>query len=661
MDIRANLLPVFHEALSLIQGCRCGFAPTSTPFCIHLEKFQLVAKSQPSYIGYGQGKSTHFPGVVLAQSTQTPFATLEKVETAESAGWSVVSRESASIQLQQNEQPLLIVEAAPVFQNTSFTVETFNDPSLVTTGDVTGGDTLLSDASLSQPAIMSSDIAMPSAEESISAAAIASGAASESSQEVTTTAMDSLPTDQYKSAKEAYEAMLSGAGDSTEQGSSIDALTQTSQSLSDGFTETKSAIVKEFLKLQGSIQDSLDSTKMSFKSTYDNINGWIVSPFKGEFVPDESSNNILAPKAANSQEYYIQLLTSPFQMGTPINNVLKQIITSVENITGRALTGIGELVANGYSTSKEVLPVNVQAYLNNLEQKLSEVSGPLQNVLQQGYNLILDSEKAVGINPENPIIPIILVLGGSCSLGLLYRQSRFGGYSGDLTPASALDLLKKEGNVVLVDIRSEDLRESEGIPDLRRQARFKAANVGQFKVQSSLQKMLKNTVDAEAAITAAAIKNLKNVQDCPGDPYFASRHIEFTVVLDIDHASMLYWISTADRINKDFFTIHTERPVGTTMRAIRDGARALHTDPDQVLAIATKFHEDLFTAENLTDEILEAREHVWSSIHGRVTDDMRFHLMALFTIDELRDAIHSLAPSSCPGDDGLTRGFFVTH
>ncbi|MCO5550408.1 hypothetical protein L7F22_003892 [Adiantum nelumboides] len=94
------------------------------------------------------------------------------------------------------------------------------------------------------------------------------------------------------------------------------------------------------------------------------------------------------------------------------------------------------------------------------------------------------------------------------------------------------------------------------------------------------------------------------------------------------------------------------------MRAIRDGGGTLHTDPDQVLAIAIDFYEDLFTAESLTDEILEARLQIWSSIHGRVTNDMRFHLMAPFTIEELRDAVHSLAPSSCPGDDGLNRGFF---
>ncbi|MCO5613300.1 hypothetical protein L7F22_067576 [Adiantum nelumboides] len=117
------------------------------------------------------------------------------------------------------------------------------------------------------------------------------------------------------------------------------------------------------------------------------------------------------------------------------------------------------------------------------------------------------------------------------------------------------------------------------------------------------------------------------------------------------HASVSYWILIADRMNKDFFAMHRGRPVGTTMRAIRDGGGALHTDPDQVLAIATEFYEDLFTTESLTDKILEVREQIWSSIHGRVTDDMRFHLMDPFTIDELRDAVHSLAPSSCPGDD----------
>jgi hypothetical protein len=38
---------------------------------------------------------------------------------------------------------------------------------------------------------------------------------------------------------------------------------------------------------------------------------------------------------------------------------------------------------------------------------------------------------------------------------LSYWQVRYGGYSGDLIPTSALDFLKKDGNSVLVDLRSQ--------------------------------------------------------------------------------------------------------------------------------------------------------------------------------------------------------------
>ncbi|MCO5614512.1 hypothetical protein L7F22_068795 [Adiantum nelumboides] len=49
----------------------------------------------------------------------------------------------------------------------------------------------------------------------------------------------------------------------------------------------------------------------------------------------------------------------------------------------------------------------------------------------------------------------------------------------------------------------------------------------------------------------------------------------------------------------------------------------------------------------IEQETVEAREQIWSATHSRVTDDMCFHLMAPFTVDELREAVH--------------RGLFVTH
>lgn len=38
------------------------------------------------------------------------------------------------------------------------------------------------------------------------------------------------------------------------------------------------------------------------------------------------------------------------------------------------------------------------------------------------------------------------------------------GYRGDLTPASALDLVSSDGNVVFVDLRSDRDKESSGVP-----------------------------------------------------------------------------------------------------------------------------------------------------------------------------------------------------
>ncbi|MCO5574810.1 hypothetical protein L7F22_028603 [Adiantum nelumboides] len=111
------------------------------------------------------------------------------------------------------------------------------------------------------------------------------------------------------------------------------------------------------------------------------------------------------------------------------------------------------------------------------------------------------------------------------------------------------------------------------------------------------------------------------------------------------HASVSYWILRADRMNQDFFATHRERPTGSTMRAIRDNGDILHIDLDQVLAIASNFYEDLFSTDSVTLDILEARKQIWSM--SRVTDDMCYQLMEPFIVDELRDAIHSLAPSFC--------------
>ena len=55
------------------------------------------------------------------------------------------------------------------------------------------------------------------------------------------------------------------------------------------------------------------------------------------------------------------------------------------------------------------------------------------------------------------------------------------------------------------------------------------------------------------------------------------------------HASVSSWILKVDRMNKDFFSCFRERPLGSTLRAVRDISDCLHIEPNEVLEIASLF------------------------------------------------------------------------
>ncbi|MCO5596418.1 hypothetical protein L7F22_050480 [Adiantum nelumboides] len=103
------------------------------------------------------------------------------------------------------------------------------------------------------------------------------------------------------------------------------------------------------------------------------------------------------------------------------------------------------------------------------------------------------------------------------------------------------------------------------------------------------------------------------------------------------HASVSYWISTADRMKEDFFAIHRERSTRSMMRAIRDGSGALHTDPNQVLDIVTDFYEawirgvfdiDLFRVQ-LCATGLPLAPYLFLFVAETMSDFIRLHQPAL--------------------------------
>ncbi|XP_024538502.1 uncharacterized protein LOC112349069 [Selaginella moellendorffii] len=275
-----------------------------------------------------------------------------------------------------------------------------------------------------------------------------------------------------------------------------DALKGAAEDVSSTLSSIQESGANFFGGIRDSITGSINKAENSIQDAYDSINGSILRVIKGagEKVDDQPSSN---PPGLSID------LTSPFRTGTPVNNALKEVVIFVKNGVG----GVGHAVSDVYSLAKGSAPSEVQNALSSAEQN---VFAPLSSVLHQAFDAAVSLEKAVGIDPENPIIPIFLVGGGSAYLGFLLWDSKYGGYAGDLSADTVFDMLKKE-KVVLVDVRPQELKERDGVPDVRRGARFKLASITGLEVERPVRDLLRSADDVNSLLTATLICNLRNV------------------------------------------------------------------------------------------------------------------------------------------------------
>ncbi|CAO1946894.1 unnamed protein product [Urochloa humidicola] len=189
-------------------------------------------------------------------------------------------------------------------------------------------------------------------------------------------------------------------------------------------------------------------------------------------------------------------------------DVLRKAIVAAEDSLGSAAT----FVVYSYGSAKESLPPNVRDLLSSSEEKASLVLRPIGNALQQVYVIVEGVGKNVGLDPSDPIVQLAVLVGGSVTIGTSYWLFVYGGYSGDLSPESALELLKNDDKAVLIDVRPEDLREKDGVPDLRLGARSKYASVVSPEIKGPIKNMLKGGRDIDDALLAVVIRNLKLVK-----------------------------------------------------------------------------------------------------------------------------------------------------
>ncbi|KAL5784248.1 hypothetical protein ACOSQ2_006640 [Xanthoceras sorbifolium] len=190
-------------------------------------------------------------------------------------------------------------------------------------------------------------------------------------------------------------------------------------------------------------------------------------------------------------------------------DVLRRTIVALEDSISNGIS----FVAYSYSSTKELLPQEIRDALNLSEERAIKILKPVGSAFQQVSVAVDGLERSLGLDPSDPIVPFVLFLGTSATLWVFYRVRTYGGYSGDLSPKSTLELLTGKENAVLIDVRPEVMRERDGIPDLRRGARFRYASAYLPEVSGTVRKLFRSGRELDDALIATVIRNLKIVQD----------------------------------------------------------------------------------------------------------------------------------------------------
>ncbi|KAL0724641.1 hypothetical protein Bca4012_039240 [Brassica carinata] len=257
---------------------------------------------------------------------------------------------------------------------------------------------------------------------------------------------------------------------------------------------------------ENAVKNTLDSFSSSVTSITKNASEAVDNAFKTAFSTLDQTGDVAGDKFSSFSGGLKEASNGAASVAI---DLLRQSISIAERSVANGVS----FAVYSYGSAKELLPPDVKSAIDSSEDVALKVLRPLGAVLEQVYAAIGGLERNFGLNPDDPIIHLVLIVGSTGTFWVLYRVWTYGGYAGDLSPKSTLELLTSGEKPVLVDVRPEALREKDGIPDLRRGARFRYSSVTLPEVDGDVKRLLRGRREVEDALTAVIIKNLKAVQD----------------------------------------------------------------------------------------------------------------------------------------------------
>ncbi|XP_008444442.1 uncharacterized protein LOC103487767 [Cucumis melo] len=278
------------------------------------------------------------------------------------------------------------------------------------------------------------------------------------------------------------------------------------------------ASTEDFLdRVSESFNASIQQGENTIEKSLDTINSFVSSLIKrGNQSVDDAVSSIfssvdqIGEQGSNKVTNFSSgLKEGSIKASIAAIDLLRHAVVAIED----SLINATSFVVYSYGSAKELFPPEIRTALSSSEQKVAEILSPVKTGFQQIYPTVESLEKTVGLDPSDPLVPFLLLVGSSVTLWIFYWTKTYGGYSGDLSPEATLELLKGSDNAVLIDVRPEDLREKDGIPDLRRGARARYTSVTLPEVDGSIRQLVTSGRDLDDTLLASVIRNLKIVQD----------------------------------------------------------------------------------------------------------------------------------------------------
>ncbi|KAI0504271.1 hypothetical protein KFK09_015223 [Dendrobium nobile] len=263
-----------------------------------------------------------------------------------------------------------------------------------------------------------------------------------------------------------------------------------------------SGIEESVDKLLNRVDDSLTTTLNAWKlSLSDTVNG-VTKTYDG--IGSSLFSSIDDSKGQASDQlarFSIKLGENISKAGAVVLDSLRWIIIGVEDGISNGVT----FVLYAYASAKTFLPPDIRDALNIFEDDVTQSLSPIGATFQK---VIEEIERNLGLDPNDPLVPFLFLIGTTTTIGISYWLYRYDGYS--LSPERTSELLKNDKNVLLVDVRPEALKERDGIPDLRRAARSKYTSINLIEIDDSIRKLLKGGREVDNALIAVVIRNFKN-------------------------------------------------------------------------------------------------------------------------------------------------------